>query len=310
MAKNVFKSNEVVADNKEIPIDVPSFSSVEEILPEEEGFQEEFDGKNIDDLKAEAEAFEKEFEEKKRLMMEEAETEYQQILDRAKNEAHDYFKKQNEEALEEKAKIEEEAKEIIQKANEDAKQIENEMKEKETRLLNDARKRGYQDGWDEGYKKGVEEVNRLVERVQTILDKTIERRNQIFVEVEQQIIDLILLVAKKVVKVISESQKDIVLNNVNHALQKLKSKGDISIRVNLSDLDMTTKHKEEFIKNFENIGNLKILEDTTVDQGGCVIETDFGSIDARISSQLLEIEEKILELVPIQSKGKSKEKEK
>ena len=54
----------------------------------------------------------------------------------------------------------------------------------------------------------------------------------------------------------------------------------------------------------EGVKSIKILEDSTVDKGGCIIETDFGSIDARISSQLHEIEEKILELMPIQSKNK------
>jgi flagellar assembly protein FliH len=44
------------------------------------------------------------------------------------------------------------------------------------------------------------------------------------------------------------------------------------------------------------------MEDTSVDQGGAVIETDFGEIDAKISSQFSEIEGKILEMAPIRSK--------
>ena len=50
-----------------------------------------------------------------------------------------------------------------------------------------------------------------------------------------------------------------------------------------------------------------MIEDNTVDRGGCIIETDFGSIDARITSQLREIEDNILELMPIQSVGKQNE---
>jgi flagellar assembly protein FliH len=42
------------------------------------------------------------------------------------------------------------------------------------------------------------------------------------------------------------------------------------------------------------------MEDSTVDRGGCIIETDFGEIDARIAAQLREIEDRILELAPIQ----------
>jgi flagellar assembly protein FliH len=47
------------------------------------------------------------------------------------------------------------------------------------------------------------------------------------------------------------------------------------------------------------------VEDTSVDEGGCVIETDFGEIDARIASQLAELEAKILEISPIKSWAKN-----
>jgi len=49
----------------------------------------------------------------------------------------------------------------------------------------------------------------------------------------------------------------------------------------------------------EKLENITIEEDSRVDPGGCVIETSFGDIDARIATQLSVIEEKIRELVPI-----------
>jgi flagellar assembly protein FliH len=43
------------------------------------------------------------------------------------------------------------------------------------------------------------------------------------------------------------------------------------------------------------------VEDSSVDRGGCIVETDFGAIDARISSQLTELEQRILEISPIKT---------
>ena len=43
------------------------------------------------------------------------------------------------------------------------------------------------------------------------------------------------------------------------------------------------------------------VEDSSVEKGGVIVETDFGSIDARISSQLTELENKILEVSPLKS---------
>ena len=94
-----------------------------------------------------------------------------------------------------------------------------------------------------------------------------------------------------------------VINNVVQALRKLKSRGDVVIRVNIADLELTSEHIKDFMSMVENVKSITVLEDSSVDRGGCIIETDFGQIDARISSQLHEIEEKILELMPIKAKG-------
>ena len=305
MPKNVFKNIEIVPSSTKISIEVPDIKlkpKKEEKIEIDEN--EKIDLEKFQELKKEAEEFENTFNEKKQAMLVEAEAEAQEIVEKAKNEAFEIIKKKNEEALLIKQKSDDEAKSILEKAKLEAKNIESEIQDKETQILNDARKRGYQDGWDEGINKGTDEVKRLIERIQIILDTAIQKRNEIFVETEQQIVGLVLLIAKKVIKVISENQKNVVINNVIQALRKLKSRGEVAIRVNLADLELTSQHKRDFIEMVEGIKSIKILEDSTVDRGGCIIDTDFGSIDARISSQLHEIEDKILELMPIQSKGK------
>jgi flagellar assembly protein FliH len=55
----------------------------------------------------------------------------------------------------------------------------------------------------------------------------------------------------------------------------------------------------------ERVTSITIAEDSTVDVGGCIIETDFGEIDARIATQHREIEDRILELTPIQTRPKA-----
>lgn len=301
MSKNLFKYIEVKPTDNKFVIDAPDFNH---LIVEEVAEENVMEGKSIEDLRSERDKFESDFEAYKVVKEQEAQAAANDIIERAKNEAFEILKKKNNEAQEAKQKGEDEARSIIEAAKNQAKVIEDEITDKETKILTEARRRGYQDGWEEGFKKGEEEVKRLVERVQLVLNSSIEKRNEIFVETEQQVIGLVLLIAKKVIKVISDNQKNVVINNVVQALRKLKSRGDVAIRVNLADLELTTQHKKDFIEMVEGVKSIKILEDSTVDRGGCIIETDFGSLDARISSQLHEIEERIIELIPIQSKGK------
>jgi flagellar assembly protein FliH len=92
---------------------------------------------------------------------------------------------------------------------------------------------------------------------------------------------------------------------VVQALRKLKARGNILIRVNLIDLKLTTEHIKDFIRMAEGANDMQVVEDSTVEPGGCVIETDFGEINARISSQLAELEDKILAISPIKGKAKN-----
>ena len=41
-----------------------------------------------------------------------------------------------------------------------------------------------------------------------------------------------------------------------------------------------------------------------MDKVGCIVETDFGAIDARIASQLGELESKVLEISPVKTLNK------
>jgi flagellar assembly protein FliH len=132
-----------------------------------------------------------------------------------------------------------------------------------------------------------------------------KRREEILSETEYQIVELVVLMARKVVKIISENQRNVIMNNVLQALKKVKGRGDVTIRVNLADAKLTTEHVQDFIDRVEAVKGITVLEDTTIEKGGCIVETDFGAIDARISSQLTELEQKIMEISPVKSIAKS-----
>ena len=160
-------------------------------------------------------------------------------------------------------------------------------------------KEGLKEGKKDGYDSGKEEVNRLIDRSHKILEAVLNRREQILNETEEQIIQLVLLMTRKVVKVMSENQKSVVMANVLSALKKVKARGDVTIRVNLEDVKLTTEHIKDFIEQVESVSGITVVEDSSVEKGGCIVETDFGAIDARISSQLSELESKILEISPM-----------
>jgi len=305
LAKNVFKPQEIQYLARRVFIEPPKIVAEEPVTEAQPAEEErgEYTGPSVDDLRKEADQFRKDWEAEKERMLAQAQEEAEKIKKEAEKVAFDEVKRKNSQAQKIRQEAEDQAQAILADARAKASELENDIRTRLVQTEREAYDKGHAEGHEKGYEEGKAEVERLVESLHTIITKAIEKRNEIIQEAETQIINLVLLIVKKVIKVISENQKNVVINNVVQALRKLKSRGDVVIRVNLADLELTSEHVKDFMKMVENVKSITVLEDSSVDRGGCIIETDFGQIDARISSQLHEIEERILELMPIRTKG-------
>ena len=311
MAKAVFRPGELTVVESKIILEPPGgFANVaphQEENPEEAETAgvEEYTGPTADDLRREAETFKAQWEQEKETIIRSAKIEAEGIIKEAEAAAFAEVKRKTGEAQSLKRQAEDDAEKIIAAAKAKAKQIESDSAEAFETERKEAEDRGRLAGREAGFAEGKDEVARLVQRTQTILERAQDKRAEILAETEQQIIDLVLLISRKVIKVISENQRNVVIANVVQALRKVKGRGNIFIKINMLDLKLVTERKKDFIDLVEGSKSLQIVEDTTVDPGGCIIETDFGQIDARISSQLAELEQKILEISPIKSKAKT-----
>ncbi|MBN1649382.1 MAG: flagellar assembly protein FliH [Spirochaetales bacterium] len=300
MAKNVFRPTEIVNLTSRVSIEAPYEEEAEEVKVES---IEEYKGPTADDLRREAEAFTRSWEVEKTQMVSEATTRAEAIIKNAESAAFEEIRRKKEEAEAIVLDAQEEARKIIADAQREAEIATRESELKIKEITDKGFQEGFEEGRNAGYQEGKDEADRLIRLLHTIVDKAIEKRNELISEAETQVINLVLLIARKVIKVISENQKNVVINNVIQSLRKLKSRGDVVVKVNLEDVDLTSEHINDFMRMVENVRSITVLEDSTVDKGGCIIETDFGQIDARISSQLNEIEERIIELSPIRAKG-------
>lgn len=303
MAKSVFRPGEAKQVEKKIMLPlVHDYAPVEEVS---EVVVEEYTGPTAEELKQEAEEYRAKFEAEKQQMLNQAQASADEILKKAEDAAFAEVKRQTEQAQIIKADAENEANEIIAKAKIEAERIVAEANAEKDRLIESSKQIGYEEGHKEGFAKGEAEVERLVDRMHKILEAVMMRREEILKETETQIVELVVLMSRKVIKILSENQKSVILANVLAALKKVKTRGDVILRVNMEDVKLTTEHISEFVQRVENINGITIMEDSSVEKGGCIVETDFGAIDARISSQLTELENKILEVSPVKTIKKS-----
>ncbi|WP_445435896.1 flagellar assembly protein FliH [Candidatus Borreliella tachyglossi] len=299
MSKILYKSKEVINAVKLEFVEIanPIFESLEIKRKENEAY--DIDNRSIS-LRNELEVLmdkkqklQEELDSSHEFAKREIDAECARLIEGAREKAGQIIALANEqaEALQREA---ENKKETIER--ESNSEIERIVGEHEGRLKNELEievTRGRQEGYDAGFKKGGEDFDRVLGKLNSIISSLVSKRREIIESSRDQIMNLVMQIAVKVVKRIIDSHKGVIIENVNEALKKIKSKTNIVVRVNLDDMEIVSHQKNEFISKFDLIENLEVVEDVNIGKGGCVIETDFGEIDARISSQLDRIEERV-----------------
>ena len=72
-------------------------------------------------------------------------------------------------------------------------------------------------------------------------------------------------------------------------------KDSVIVKVNPDDLELINSISDDSSLSLKDFKRLEFKEDGHVERGGCIVETNSGTIDARLSVQLEEIESELLE---------------
>jgi len=165
-----------------------------------------------------------------------------------------------------------------------------------------AHKEGYAMGEEKGIaageKQGLHEASldwqNLMHESEALINELQTSRMGILKASEEEMLKLVIAFARTVIKVEPISQPEIVLKNIDQALNRVSEVDKIVMRINIRDKSMCQAHKEQFMARLGSVSELRIIEDPTLSPGGIKIETGVGTIDATIESQARELERALL----------------
>ena len=161
----------------------------------------------------------------------------------------------------------------------------------------------YQEGFADGQKKGMidaektwlamqeEQIKPILMSLQEALLQLNDIRKETHHEIEIEVVELALAIARQVICQEVTIDKEIVMCVAREALAKVEDPGRVKIKMSPSDLKFIKETKSKLSKIVEDIDNITLEAVENIQGGGCIIETDFGEIDARIEKQLQAIEE-------------------
>lgn len=175
-----------------------------------------------------------------------------------------------------------------------------EQRAEDEQLSESVRKQGYEQGYQEGMTHAEEDNFRQWEQrineAKLLLEQAYGSREQIIQEAEPFLVELSCAIAEKIIGRQLNQSPEWALELVVKSLSRRREQGVITLCVAPGQLAFIQAAREELELVIDSQAELQILPDATIKDHGCVIRSMYGSIDARIDTQLEEIKRELLQL--------------
>ncbi|AJY76566.1 FliH/SctL family protein [Paenibacillus beijingensis] len=183
---------------------------------------------------------------------------------------------------------------------------------KDEEAAEEARRAGYESGYADGLAQARLEASRQWEQrlaeSKTLLETAYLMKDQIIQESEPFLLELSTAIAEKIIARQLTVSPEIAIELIRTSLTRRKEQGVIALCVSPEQLGFVQAAREELSLAIDSQAELQILPDATVKDHGCIIRSSFGSIDARIDTQLSEIKRELIHLaLQITERGRSDE---
>ncbi|MGC4116335.1 MAG: type III secretion system stator protein SctL [Myxococcales bacterium] len=171
------------------------------------------------------------------------------------------------------------AKEIIENAERQAAQLLEKAKAERDAVVAASREAGRQEG--------------LAQATEIILKAKAEAA-QLVEELEPQVVKLALVMTEKLIGRMLEEDSEFVLSIAAQAIESVRQQRELILRVNPEDAQLLRNSRKKLMDMLGRTKDIAVREDPEVQRGGCIIETENGTVDAQLKTQLQMLEQALL----------------
>lgn len=188
-------------------------------------------------------------------------------------------------------KAREEAEELLAQAREQA------MAEQEE-IRAGARDEGYRDGYAQGTAKAMDDAirdreataARLEKEVQSFLEKASLAREEMILQTRDELVELCLAIAEKVVRVSLKSSSEVIVRMIQTATERMRRQEWVHIYISGCDARQVAQISPALTTTLGALSqHIKVVPMGDDESGTCIVETPEEIVDASVSTQMSNI---------------------
>ncbi len=127
-------------------------------------------------------------------------------------------------------------------------------------------------------------------RLDTLLESMAKETAAFAAELEREAYQFAVAVAERIVKREITLDEAVVMRQMREAIRRIVGVDKITVRVHPEDEALVRSHRAALLSSSDAVREILIEGDESIERGGCILESATGNVDARIGSQLRQIE--------------------
>ena len=149
--------------------------------------------------------------------------------------------------------------------------------------------------FEEGYRKGLNQASNDIENFKKNIMSFMGATKEVFEYIAPDILEISINIAKKIIKKEVETDPQVLIDTIIDVLKTVsKNEPKINIRVKPQNAQFIKDALPTVTYQYGIDAKINIIADPSIEEGGCVFQTNNGIVDASIDTQI-EIIKKALE---------------
>ena len=149
----------------------------------------------------------------------------------------------------------------------------------------------------EGYQAGLEQAREDVLALKNAIGIFLNSNQEVYEQIAPEILSVSVEIAKKIIKKEVSESPEVLVNTVIEVLKGLsKEEAKVMLRVNPVQVDILRQSVPEILNLTGLDAKLSVLADESISEGGCLVTTTNGVVDATIETQLSVVSEALREV--------------
>lgn len=180
--------------------------------------------------------------------------------------------------------------------------IEQKVLEKLATLQEQAYQEAYQLGLEEGrakaYAEKQQELDEQISGFSNLSHSLNSIKEELVRQNEAHIFRMIYEIASRIAFDHIQEHQESVLQVIKKAIETAQAEENINVRVSNQQIEMLEKEKLKNNKETEFLRNVKFEPSEQISIGSCVVETNYGVIDARVEERINKLWDELKEAMP------------